>query len=321
MKIIDSHCDVLYQLQKAKRRKSTLLPFRTAPELAVNLERLKRGKVFLQFFAIFVDPAIPHSEKWSAACEQIDLFHQQIIALNPEMKHIRSWTELATLKAGEIGAVLTLEGVEPIESDLEKLQYLYEQGVLSVGLTWNKANIAADGALDRRHGGLTSFGEAIVALNNEHAVLTDVSHLSERSFWDVLDCARFPFASHSNSRAICDHPRNLSDIQLHALFSKGGLIHLTFYPPFIATDYDAGPVNIENLLGHIQHICTLGGKDYIGFGSDFDGIDLFIEGLSHAGQYGRLIESLGFYFTDEEVSGFASNNFLNYIARVTGGIV
>lgn len=320
MKIIDTHCDVLYKLQKEKRRKKTLLNFRRAHELAANLERLKQGKVFVQFFAIFVDPTIPQSEKWPAACEQIDLFYHEIMALNPEMKHIRSWSELTKLKAGEIGAILTLESVESIGSDLEKLHYLYEQGVLSIGLTWNKANLAADGALDRRHGGLTSFGEEIIALNNDHSVLTDLSHLSELSFWDVLSCARYPIASHSNARTICDHPRNLSDIQLHALFSKKGLINLTFYPPFISTDYAEKTTKIEDLLRHIDYICSLGGKEYLGFGSDFDGIDLFIEGLAHAGEYNYLIDSLRLYYSDKEIKGFSSNNFLSFIERVTGGV-
>ncbi|HZW69010.1 MAG TPA: dipeptidase [Pseudogracilibacillus sp.] len=318
MKIIDTHCDVLYKLQIAKRRKSKLPSFRSAPDLAANLERLKAGKVFVQFFAIFVDPSIPQSEKWAAACEQIDLFHHEVLALNPEMKHIRSWSDLTKLKAGEIGAVLALEGVEPIGSDLEKLHDLYEEGVLSVGLTWNKANLAADGALERRHGGLTSFGEDIVDLNNEHSVLTDLSHLSERSFWDVLNYAHYPIASHSNARAICDHPRNLSDIQLHALFSKKGLINLTFYPPFISTDYAEKTTKIEDLLRHIDYISSLAGKEYLGFGSDFDGIDLFVEDLAHAGEYEHLIDSLGLYYTDKEIRGFSSNNFLNFIKRVAG---
>src|SRR5690606_3795964 len=97
---------------------------------------------------------------------------------------------------------------------------LYRLGVLSLGLTWNKANLLADGASEPRGGGLTEFGREVVALNNKYGVLTDVSHLSERGFWDVIELAEAPFASHSNARALCDHPRNLTDEQIRALIQN-----------------------------------------------------------------------------------------------------
>lgn len=319
MKIIDTHCDVLYKLQMNKRMNNTSFNFRTSNELDVNLKRMQVGGVYVQIFAIFIDPNIHEDDKWAYVCEQIELFHTEVLANNPELKHIQKWEEISSLKDGEIGVILALEGIEPIGEDLEKLVYLYEQGVLSVGLTWNKANLAADGALERCHGGLTSFGKQVIELNNEYGILTDLSHLSERSFWDVIHHAHYVYASHSNARTICDHPRNLSDIQLSALFAKGGVVHVTFYPPFLEERHDVIKVTTEHIIRHIDYICSIGGKNHIGFGSDFDGINLYVEDLQHAGAYKPFIEKLLAYFSDEDVRRFSRGNFLQFLSRVAGG--
>jgi len=296
------------------------LYFRTSSEIEANLERLKAGRVYVQFFAIFVDPTVPDHEKWAYACEQIELFHTEVIGNNPEMKHIQKWAQLANLQEGEIGAVLTLEGAEPIGADLDKLIYLYEEGILSVGLTWNKANLCADGALEQRHNGLTPFGERVISLNNDYGILTDVSHLSELSFWDVIDRAAYVFASHSNVRTICEHPRNLSDIQLNALFVKGGMVNVTFYPPFINEFYEGIDVTTDDVIRHIEYICSLGGTDRIGFGSDFDGIDLYVDDLQNASQYAAFITKLQTYYSEEEVRGFASENVMSFLSQIDSSL-
>ncbi len=315
MKIIDTHCDALLKLQMEKRRvwdeTPQLLDFRHAETLDTNLERLKRGQVMTQFFAVFIEPDLPSDEKWQHALEQIDLFYTEIIGKHPEMKHIRSWRELQELKEGEIGAVLTLEGADAFGNDLVKLRHLYRLGVLSIGLTWNNANLCADGAGEPRGGGLTLLGKEVVALNNEHRVWTDVSHLSIAGFWDVMELADYPFASHSNARAICDHPRNLNDDQIKAMFQKQGLIQVVFCPSFINAGKDTA--SIADLIRHIDHLCALGGEKQIGFGSDFDGISDYITDLEDAGQYQNLIESLLQHYSEEQVRGFAYENFLHRI--------
>lgn len=316
MKIIDTHCDVLYQLQMAKRHTNVMYEFRSSTKLDASLERLKKGGVYVQFFALFVDPTISAGERWEYVCEQVELFHTEIIDKNKEMKQITNWSDVARLQEGEIGAVLSLEGIEPIGDDVTKLIYLYEQGVLSMGLTWNKANVAADGALERYHGGLTPFGKEIVKLNNQYGVLTDVSHLSEQSFWDVLDEANYVFASHSNVRTICNHPRNLSDVQLSALFARDSLVNVTFYPPFIESGYKSIGVTMNDLIRHIKYMCSLGGLNYIGFGSDFDGIDEYIDDLRNASHYKILIKTLLQHFTVDEVNRFAKDNFLSFISQI-----
>ncbi|GIO24488.1 dipeptidase [Oceanobacillus sp. J11TS1] len=208
MKVIDTHCDALFKLQSA-RREHKVLDFRDAPELATNLQRLEAGNVGVQFFAIFVPPETSSMDQWECAVEQATIFHEEIIGKHEQVKLIRQWKDIDTLAPDEIGAVLTLEGAEPIGNDMQKLQTLYQMGVKSFGLTWNHANLCADGAKEPRGAGLTRLGREVVQLNNTHDILTDVSHLSVQAFWNVIEQADHPIATHSNVRAICDHPRNL----------------------------------------------------------------------------------------------------------------
>lgn len=304
MKIIDFHCDALLKLWESKGT----LSFKNAPELDTNVERMKKGQVYVQCFAIFIDPDIKSDQKFQVALDQIDLFYQEVLGKNPQMKHIKNWTDFDNLKDGEIGAMLTLEGVDAIGNDLSKLNILYQLGVRSVGLTWNNANLAADGAGEPRGGGLTLLGKEIVQFNNERQILTDVSHLSEKGFWDVMELAHYPIASHSNARHLCDHPRNLRDEQARAMFEKGGMIHVVYCPPFVTKD---GNATIPDLVKHIDHFCSLGGVKQIGLGSDFDGITTFVKGLEDASKSQNLINELLKHFTEEEVKGFAYQNFLN----------
>ncbi|MGY0692068.1 dipeptidase [Virgibacillus sp. FSP13] len=317
MKLIDTHCDVLLKLQMAKRGQAydmEPLSFKDSTQLDSNLQRLKQGNVMVQFFAIFIHPDVPSDEKWQHALEQIDLFYSEVLGKNSEMKHIKKWDDLDNLKDDEIGAVLTLEGADAFGNDLMKLRHLYRLGVLSIGLTWNNANLCADGAEEPRGGGLTLLGKEVVTYNNEHRVFTDVSHATVKGFWDIIELADYPIASHSNARAICDHPRNLYDDQIKAMFEKNGLIHVVFHPLF--TSGNEQNATITDLLKHIDHLCSLGGVKQIGFGSDFDGISSYIKGLENAANYQNVINELLKHYTEDQVRGFASRNFLEHRPNV-----
>ena len=305
MNIIDLHCDALMKLQEAHGR----LRFVDAPGLQTNKTRLQRGQIKVQCFAIFIEPEIKGDQKFQAVLEQIDYFYKEVLGKNPDMVHIKEWSDFDRLKIGQIGAMLTLEGVDPIGNDLAKLHILYQLGVRSVGLTWNQANLAADGAGEPRGGGLTLFGKEIVEFNNEHQILTDVSHLSDKGIWEVIELAKYPIASHSNARALCNHLRNLTDEQALAMFEKGGLIHVVYHPPFVK---ETGEVTISDLIKHIDHFCSLGGVKQIGFGSDFDGISTFITNLEDASKSQNLINELLKCYSEDVVRGFAYQNFLDH---------
>lgn len=304
MEVIDLHCDALLKLSEGKGK----LRFANAPELDTNKERLQKGNVKVQCFAIFIEPDIPQDQKFQAALEQIDYFYTEVLGKNPEMKQIKQWSDFYQLKPEEMGAMLTLEGVDAIGNDLMKLRILFQLGVKSVGLTWNTANLAADGAGEPRGGGLTLLGKEIVELNNQYQALTDVSHLSERGFWEVMELSEYPIASHSNSKTLCHHPRNLTDEQALAMIKKGGTIHVVYYPPFIKED---GKATVADLIKHIDHFCALGGVNHIGLGSDFDGIHQFVFNLENASKTQNLMNELLKYYKEEEVRGFAYQNFLN----------
>lgn len=301
MQVIDMHCDVLYEMYKTEGKLSF-----DSPHFDACYDRLIKGGVKVQAFALFIPPRISVEQKFQVALEQIHYFHSKVIA-HPKMKQIRELQDIDKLAEDEIGALLTLEGVDAIGADLNKLSILVEAGVRSVGLTWNNANLAADGAGEARAAGLTDFGKEIITFNNDHQILTDVSHLSEKAFWDVMDIADYPIASHSNSRTLCNHVRNLSDEQAKVMFNKNGMIHVVYYPPFVK---ETGVVRISDLIKHIDHFCSLGGVNHLGLGSDFDGIDQKIIGLEDASKHPNLLNELLKYYSEEQVRGFAYRNFL-----------
>ncbi|MBM7644418.1 membrane dipeptidase [Scopulibacillus daqui] len=301
MKIFDGHCDVLYRL-KAERH----LSFAKDNGLHITHEKLKKSGGKVQCFALFVSDDVPEESRFSAVLEMIDIFHKQVIEPYDDMVFVKSKQDIDRLKEGQTGALLTLEGCDAIGKDMIKLRTLFRLGVRSVGLTWNHANAAADGATEPRAGGLTGFGFEVVKENNLHKVWTDVSHLSERSFWDVIETADYPIASHSNARALCDHPRNLTDQQIKALIDKNSVMGITFVPDFLT---DRSEADINDILRHVEHVCELGGENIIAFGSDFDGISETPKELRSFADYHYLAEACLKYYPEKLVRGFFFEHF------------
>ncbi|MGD6965133.1 dipeptidase [Rossellomorea vietnamensis] len=300
--IFDAHCDVLLKLHHYREEVS----FQSQNDIHITYPQLVQAGSKVQLFAIYLPSYLKPGQRFQAALEMVEVFHKKIVEPNPKMKMVRSKSDIAGLEKGEIGAMLTLEGCEAIEEDLTKLFTLYQLGVRAVGLTWNWANAAADGALEPRAGGLTKFGRETVQFLNEHRILTDVSHLCERSFWETIEIAQNPIASHSNTFSLCAHPRNLKDEQIEALFKKNGVMGLTFVPQFLK---QYGEAEISDILLHLDHVCSLGGENHVGFGSDFDGISQTVKGLSCYRDYENLIEALQKHYTEAQVQKFLFKNF------------
>lgn len=311
MKVYDLHCDVLYKLAKA----DGLISFADSSKLQASKEALEAGEIALQVFAVFVSEGFPKEHLFLEAIRQIEFFHNEIVGKDDNIIPIYEWEQLKSLKDGQIGAVLSLEGLDMIDDDMHKLKLLLSHGVKLVGLTWNGANKIADGSSEESYTGLTPFGEEVVSLLNEQNIIIDVSHLSDQSFWDVLPKAKWLMASHSNTRALCDSARNLTDNQLKALIAKNSPIHVVYYPPFI--DATKKSVEIQDLVKHIEHIASLGGKHLVGLGSDFDGISEYVVGLEDASKTQNLVEKLLESYTEEEVEGFTSKNFERFVMRIS----
>ncbi|MBD1379293.1 dipeptidase [Metabacillus arenae] len=306
MRIFDAHCDVLYKLWSDPN----IDPYNDT-KLQTTVERLIRNQAKVQCFAVFVPHRVPVGQKLEAALEQIYLLHKKILKVFPEFKLIKRKRDLSELKENEIGIILTLEGCEPIGQNIALLDILYKLGIRSVGLTWNHANLLADGALEERNGGLSNFGKEVVKQLNKYRLWTDLSHLSEKSFWDVIEAANFPIASHSNSYHLCNHPRNLKDNQILALIKSNGMIGLTFVPDFTLA---SGEVTISHVLQHIDHLLSLGAENHLGIGSDFDGIDSTIKGLEGYHCFPIFIEELLKHYPEELVKNIVYQNFQNAVS-------
>jgi membrane dipeptidase len=300
MKIFDAHCDVLYKMFK-----DPSIEFEHSTLLNVNGEQLQKAHVKIQCFAIYVTPKVHPDLLFSAALNMVDLFYEKVIYSNPFMKLITRSEQIEQLNGDQIGAILTLEGCDAIGNDLLKLKTLLRLGVTSVGLTWNNANSVADGALEERAGGLTRFGKEVITLLNHTNTWCDVSHLSEKGFWDVMEWGNHPFASHSNCYSLCPHPRNLKDEQIKALIDRGSVLGLTFVPLFLSGQNAA---SIMDVLRHLEHVCELGGENHVGFGSDFDGSEHAVSGLTSIKDYSILINELQKYYSEIQVTKFLFGN-------------
>lgn len=306
MNIIDLHCDLLEKVSKNPH-----LNIRNAQILQSNIERLKKGNVKVQVFALFISPKIPKEQKFNELLRQLDIFHN-ILLQQPEMVHITNWRQIKELKEDQIGAVLSLEGCDAIGEDLGKLQYAIDAGVKLVGLTWNYENALAYGTSEDPNKGLKPFGKKVVDFLNKRNIILDVAHLNKQGFYDLLPIANRIIASHCNSYSICKHPRNLDDRQVEALVRHGGRIHVVFYPPFI--NEGKTTAKIKDLIKHIDHLQKLVGMEFIGLGSDFDGIDdLYIEGLENTSKFSNLIDALREKYTEKEVKKLASEGFIQYL--------
>ena len=299
---VDAHNDVLWKMHKNPQ----LDFYQKSPELSINFPNILEGGLAVMVFAVFVSPI--KNGKFLAALQSIDDFYQKI--LSDQLTLARDYGELEAAQEKKLRVgILSLEGAEAIEGDLSKLRTLYRLGVRGVGLTWNNANEVADGIMEPRGGGLTRFGREVISEMNNLGMMIDVSHLSEQGFWDVIEQSSKPIiASHSNAKAICNHPRNLSDEQIAAMIETGGVIGVTFVRDFTATN---GIPTIDDLLRHIDHLAGLGGISNIGLGSDFDGATT-VTGLEDASKLHNLVEILAKKYSDKEVKGIMGENWLNY---------
>jgi membrane dipeptidase len=310
-RVFDGHCDVLSKLLENDSNGFSM----GQDNLDVTYPGMLQSRYLLQNFAIFLS-ATSGRLRLEELLRSIDLFHQRILS-QPGMTLIRTSEDLKALCSengnGRIGAMLSLEGADVLNGNLAVLRILFQLGVRSLGITWNHANWAADGIMEPRRGGLTGQGRMLIEECNRLGMILDVSHLSERGFWELDELSVRPYiASHSNAYSICSHPRNLKDDQIHAIIQRSGFIGLTFVPYFTASTKD---VTMDQLLVHIDHMCALGGERCIGFGSDFDGIDQWIVGLENASHYNRLAEILLKHYPEEIVNQILYKNAIEFYSR------
>jgi len=305
--LIDAHCDVLYQLWKNNYN------IKSSESLQFDLMKWRNSPVKVQAFAIFVPANVPASQQYDVALEMVELFFEKIIDPNPDIVQIKSKRDLESLEPNQRGAILTLEGCHPIGTDIDKLIRLIDYGVRIVGLTWNNNNAVADSIMSLEKRGVTEFGKEVIQLLNRESIWTDVSHLSIKGFYDVVDQADHVIASHSNAFGITQHKRNLDDDQIKAIVERNGWIGITFVPDFTKTNAE---VKLNDLFLHIDHFISLGAIDHLGFGSDFDGIVETIPGLSSVNDYQHLLDQLRKRYQSQVVQQLIGENFMTKFPRL-----
>ena len=232
----------------------------------------------------------------------------------------------AAIARGTLAVVLHLEGCEAIDEDLNFLEILYAAGLRSLGPVWSRNNIFGHGVPFAFPGGpdtgegLTAAGEKLVSACNEMKILVDLSHITEKGFWDVARVSKAPLvATHSNVHALCASPRNLTDRQLAAIRDTGGMVGLNFATGFLRPDGSMQrDTEIELMVRHLDYLIDKLGEDHVGFGSDFDGamvpekigsaagLPVLIDALRKSGYSEPLLQKLG------------SANWLGVLARTIG---
>jgi membrane dipeptidase len=279
--VVDAHYDLLLDVFRLRRAGERRVIER------FYLGDLEASGINVLICSLFVrDQHLPEMAL-RHALNQIGMLHYEMEESPGRFALCRSASEVKkTVEAGKTAFLLSFEGVEPLGNDLVLLRLFYELGVRFMGLTWSRRNYAADGCHFRpvpegSPGGLTAFGVQLVEEAERLGMIVDVSHLNDAGFADVLKFAKKPFiASHSNCRALASVMRNLTDAQIEALASKGGVMGLNNMIHFVYPSEDAGPGVIpaakipegkpryEGFFDHIRHVMGLAGPDHIGFGFD-----------------------------------------------------
>jgi membrane dipeptidase len=331
--LIDGHNDLPWAIREATTAPHDVEAYdlRKKTPGHTDLDRLKKGMVGAQFWSIYIPGEIKDSGYARVQLEQFDIA-RRVIARYPERLQwaLTSDAIRSTFKAGKIGSLLGLEGGHAIENSLGALRVYYDLGARYMTLTHNVTLDWADAALDSaKHGGLTNFGKEVVHEMNRLGMLVDLSHVSPGTMSDALDATAAPVIfSHSASRALVDHPRNVPDSILARLPKNGGVVMVPFVTSFVSKEVkewgdaqQAATNEARSRLGndtaavrravdewtkahpqpkatlgqvadHIEHIRKVAGVDHVGIGSDFDGITDLIVGLEDVSKFPDLFAEL-----------------------------
>ena len=285
---------------------------RKRPEGHLDVERLAAAGVDLQVFALYA-PVTSARGPLHEALLMAEIFWR---AVDQGLLHPVLWSDDVRADSTTVRGLLSLEGADALQGDVELLRIFFRLGVRAMGLTWNGSNALADGvdAAEEGGSGLTTVGRRVVEEMNRLGMLVDVSHLSERSFWDVVSVCEGPvIASHSNAQAICPHRRNLSDSQLQAVAAGGGVVGLNFYPPFLTSGGGAG---ICDILRHAEHMLAVMGRGDVGLGSDFDGVSGLPEGIKGVESLPLLAEAFEKEFGPEVTAEIMGGSFFEVLVSV-----
>lgn len=296
-----------------------------------DIARLRAGGVGAQFFAAYVGAQYVEGNRSAhRTLEMIDTIRHDIVEKHPDTFQLALTADdiIAAHRAGKIAALIGIEGGHAIEDSLRLLRDYYALGVRYMTLTHVNTNNWADSSGDiedtkvAHHNGLTPFGRQVVQEMNRLGMMVDISHVADKTFWDVLEVsAAPPFASHSSCRALSNVPRNMTDDMIRALAKKGGVVQVNFACEFLSQkSADAGlpflrremaakteaerdaieaeahrmvpRATLADVVAHIDHIVKIAGIDSVGLGSDFDGVECTPIGLDDVSKFPNLTRAL-----------------------------
>jgi membrane dipeptidase len=292
-----------------------------------DLPRIREGGLKAQFWSVYIPSEQPNPTK--TVVEQIDFVNRLVEKYPGDLQLALTADDVENaVKAGKVASLIGIEGGVAIDDSFAELRAFHKLGARYMTLTHNKTLAWADAATgERQHGGLSEFGERVIAEMNRLGMLVDISHVSAETMEDVLRVSKAPvIASHSSAFALCPVPRNVPDPILEGLKTNGGVVMVNFYSAFLVPDanknaraakdairkahpddkaardaaiadwYKNEPGTIRGtvatVVDHIDHIVKVAGIDHVGIGSDFDGIDSWPVGLDDVSDYPRITEEL-----------------------------
>ena len=286
--VFDLHCDTALKLLGEDLRSPKRLK---QNEFHIDLERAKKLPGYCQCFACFTTPAM--TEWMNVAPEMV--FQLELDVILAELERNKRQMSLAysadevrrNQEKGKMSALLTIEGPAGFGFDPELLDDLYKVGFRISSLGWNEQNVLTGSHVTG--GGLTDLGRAYVKEAQRLGMIIDVSHISDEGFWDIMKVTEKPIiATHSNSRAVCNHSRNLTDDMFRAIMETGGVAGFNQCAPFVGDK-----PNLDTICDHILHVLELDpeGK-HIALGADLDGCDELPEGFTGVESYPAMAQRL-----------------------------
>ncbi len=274
--------------------------------LKVNIKNLSGYEKVFQVFALFNEGDLREEDMLSAFC----YFKGEC----KKQKNVKICTRINKGKKKGIFAIFAIEGLgNQIDFKLESVERFYDAGVRIMGLCWNNDNCLCGGCMGAK--GLTPLGKETLKKMERLKIILDVSHMSDKSFFESLEYYSLPFcATHSLSRTVHNNRRNLTDEEFSALVKRGGVCGVNFCPEFLGGEKPG----IDRVIKHIEHFLSLGGEENIGIGSDFDGIKKTPQGLSDSSEVYKLLDAmLSKNYPYGLVEKIAFRNFKNFFLKFT----
>ena len=314
---LDTHCDTPMKFDQQIRFDCR------DPRILVDLHKMSEGGLDATIMVAYLRQMERDKASLEAAYTKAERLLTEIetmVAANADSVAIAYTPEdLYRLKReGRKALMLGIENGYAIGDDLTRIEYFRRRGVVYMTLCHNGDKVLCDSARgNAEHGGLSAFGRAAISEMNRVGMMVDLSHAAESSFYQAIEASRTPIVcSHSSARALCDHPRNLTDDQLRALAASGGVVQTCLYDGFLRKE---GGATVDDAVRHIIHMVDIAGIDHVGIGTDFDG-DGGIIGCADASEVINLTRCLmAEGFSETDIEKLWGGNFLRVMRIAQNG--